>query len=143
MAELFEPGPRMDRTARSFNEPMCAFIDRCGDPCFAEVGAERYTLDRATYAVGAQPLPVKALRRDLREWLSALDAQADRRREAGRGALPRLSWRQDGWQLEFTAQPIGSERAWADFPLVRTHLRTGWAHDTSRILGALNEKANR
>ena len=248
MAELFEHGPRMDRTARSFNEPMCAFIDRCGDPFFAEVrrlmtgwlghipaahiadlrrrlqsrddaqfesafwelylheaymcsgyrltlhptptgtgrrpdfliegddarfyleavragaparragedkrltearrvlaevGAERYTLDMATYAVGARPLPVKAVRRDLREWLSALDAQADRRREAGRGALPRLSWRQDGWQLEFTAQPIGSERAGAGLPLVRTHLRTGWAHDTSRVLGALNEKANR
>jgi hypothetical protein len=37
MAELFGHGPRTDRTARSFNEPMCAFIDRSGDPFFAEV----------------------------------------------------------------------------------------------------------
>jgi hypothetical protein len=37
MAELFGHGPRTDRAARSFNEPMCAFIDRSGDPFFAQV----------------------------------------------------------------------------------------------------------
>jgi hypothetical protein len=247
MAELFAHGPRTDRTARSFNEPMFTFIDRCGDPFFAEVrrlmtgwlghvpaahvtdlrrrlqsrddaqfesafwelylheaylrsgyrltihppltgtrrrpdfliegddarfyleavracapagrtsenrrleearrvladvGAEHHILDMATYAVGPRQLPAKALRRDLREWLSALDAQADRRSEPGRGALPCLSWRQDGWRLEFTAQPIRAEQAGADLPVVRAHLRMGWAHDASRILGALNEKAN-
>jgi len=248
LAELFGHGPRTDRTARSFNEPMCAFMDRSGDPFFAgvrdlmagwlghvpsdhvadlrhrlqskdgaqfesafwelylheaylrsgyrltihpaltgtrhrpdfliedgdtrfyleavgacapagrasenrrleearrilaEVGAERHLLDMATYQVGQRPLPVKALRRDLREWLSTLDVQVDRRTAAAGGVIARRSWRHDGWRLEFTAQPLRSEHAGAGLPLVRGHLRMGWGHDASRILGALNEKANR
>ena len=248
MAGLFRLGPRTDRTARSFNEPMCAFMDRSGDPFFADVrhlmagwlghvpsehvtdlrrrlqskddaqfesafwelylheaylrsgyrltlhpalngtgrrpdfliegdgtrfyleavracapagrtsenrrleearrvlaelGAERYLLDMATYQVGARPLPVKTLRRDLREWLSALDAQADRCTAQGRGAIARRSWHHDGWRLEFTAESLRPGHGDAGLPLVRAHLRFGWAHDASRILDALNEKANR
>jgi hypothetical protein len=97
----------------------------------------------ATYQVGARPLPVKTLRRDLRGWLSALDAQADRSAAQGRGAIARRSWHHDGWRLEFTAQPLRPGHGDAGLPLVRAHLRFGWAHDASRILDALNEKANR
>lgn len=250
MGELFLPGPRADRSARAFNEPLYAFVDRSGQPFFAEirrlliewlshvpppdptdlrrrlqskddalfesafwevflheaylrsgysitihpavtgtsrrpdflvegdgtrfyveavracappdrtgqarrleevrrvlatVSADRYILDMATYAIGARPLDVRGLRRDLRKWLSDLDGQAGGLR-AGEGsrALARLSWRHEGgWRLEFTAQPIRSDHVGAGLPLVRAHLSMGWAHDASRILTALDHKANR
>ncbi len=37
MGELFRPGPRADRSARAFNEPLYAFVDRSGQPFFTEI----------------------------------------------------------------------------------------------------------
>lgn len=111
----------------------------------AAIGADRHILDMATYAIGGQPLQVKALRHDLREWLTRLD-QDDERSRAGSpsGALHRLSWNQaDGWRLEFTAQRLRSEDVGRGAPLIRTQMKMGWGHDAARILGVLDDKANK
>lgn len=111
----------------------------------AELRADRYMLDMASYVIGARPLKVKVLRRDLREWLADLDRKANPY-PAGTGSrtLPRLSWRQeDGWRLEFTAQLLRPEHIGTGLPLIRAHLTVGWGHDAARILAALDEKANK
>ncbi len=111
----------------------------------AALGADHYFLDMATYAIGARPLRAKRLRHDLRTWLAGLDA-ANGHSPAGTGpgALPRLSWRQeDGWRLEFTAQRLQPQHTAAGYPLFRAHLHAGWGHDASRILAALDAKADR
>jgi len=111
----------------------------------ATLRADRYMLDMATYAIGARPLQVKVLRRDLREWLADLDLEANRHPAGtGSGTLHRLPWRQeDGWRLEFTAQPLRPEHVGTGLPLIRAHLTMGWGHDADRILAALDEKANK
>jgi hypothetical protein len=109
------------------------------------IGADQYLLDMAIYAVGAQPLQVKTLRRDLREWLMELDQDAGSSHgRSGSRALYRHSWSQaDGWRLEFTAQQLRAEDAGRGLPLIRSYMKMGWGHDAARILGVLDDKANR
>ena len=64
-------------------------------------------------------------------------------REKGHARWPACRGVVGGWRLEFTAQPIRSDHVGAGLPLVRAHLSIGWAHDASRILTALDHKANR
>ena len=74
----------------------------------ATLRADRHVLDMATYAIGEQPLQVRALRRDLREWLARLDLDTDAPRTGSPSrTLRRFSWSQaDGWRLEFTMQQL-------------------------------------
>ena len=110
----------------------------------AALGADHYFLDMATYAIGTRPLAAKRLRHDLRTWLAGLDA-ANGHPPAGTGpgALRCLSWRkEDGWRLEFTAQRLQPQHTAAGYPLFRAP-HAGWGHDASRILAALEAKADR
>jgi hypothetical protein len=111
----------------------------------ASIGADRHVLDMATYAIGSQPLRVRTLRRDLREWLTSLDQNADRSRAGSPSrTLHRRSWSQeDGWRLEFTAQQLRPEDEGRGLPLIRAHMKMGWGHDSARILGVLDDKANK
>ena len=111
----------------------------------ATLGADRYFLDMSAYAIGTQPLRIKQLRRDLRDWLAGLETDTGPR-PAGANSriLHRRSWRQqDGWRLEFTAQQLRPEHAGTGLPLVRSHMLGGWGRDATRILAVLNEKTNK
>ena len=111
----------------------------------ATLGLDHSFLGMATYAIGTRPLRAKRLRHDLRTWLAGLDAaNGHSPTGTGPGALHRLSWRQeDGWRLEFTAQRLQPQHTAAGYPLFRAHLHAGWGHDASRILAALDAKADR
>lgn len=111
----------------------------------ATLRADRYLIDLAVYAIGAKPLELTQLRRDLREWLAALDQGANSGPAgASEGAVHRRSWRQeDGWRLEFNAQRLRPEHAGAGFPLIRSHMRMGWGHDATRILSVLEKKTKK
>jgi len=111
----------------------------------ATLGADRYFIDMAAYAIGAKPLEITQLRRDLREWLAGLDRAASPG-SAGSSpiALHRRSWRQeDGWRLEFNAQRLRPEHVGAGFPLIRSHMVMGWGHDATRILSVLDKKTKK
>ena len=99
----------------------------------------------ATYSIGEQPLQVRALRRDLREWLARLDLDTDAPRTGSPSrTLRRFSWSQaDGWRLEFTMQQLRPEDVGRGRPLIRAHMKMGWGHDSVRILGVLDDKANK
>jgi len=111
----------------------------------ATLRADRHVLDMATYAVGEQPRQVRALRRDLREWLARLDLDTDAPRTGSPSrTLRRFSWSQaDGWRLEFTMQQLRPEDVGRGRPLIRAHMKMGWGHDSVRILGVLDDKANK
>jgi len=111
----------------------------------ATLRADRHVLDMATYAIGEQPLQVRTLRRDLRERLARLDQDTDAPHTGSPSrTLRRFSWSQaDGWRLEFTVQQLRPEDAGRGQPLIRAHMKMGWGHDSDRILGVLNDKANK
>lgn len=111
----------------------------------ATLRADRHVLDMATYAIGEQPLQVRALRRDPREWLARLDLDTDAPRTGSPSrTLRRFSWSQaDGWRLEFTMQQLRPEDVGRGRPLIRAHMKMGWGHDSVRILGVLDDKANK
>lgn len=111
----------------------------------ATLRADRYFIDLAVYAIGAKPLEIAHLRRDLREWLAALEQDANSSpAEASPVAVHRRSWGQeDGWRLELNAQRLRREHVGAGFPLIRSHMRMGWSHDASRILSVLEKKTKK
>jgi hypothetical protein len=108
-----------------------------------EIAPGSYRLDMVTYAVGRQPPSMRKLRRELREWLSALGQGAGNPAAAGAyRAVSHLTWRTpDGWHVEFGAVPVLSGHTARH--LVGTHTAGGWSDDASRITAALESKADR
>jgi hypothetical protein len=78
------------------------------------VPADRFKVSVTSYQVGTQPLATKRLRSVLVDWLAGLDPAtvvAAYERSAGFGALPRMSWVDADWRLEFHAFPLKVESA--------------------------------
>lgn len=77
----------------------------------SDLRVQDFTLFLSTDRVGAAPLATKRLRASLIQWVANLDANevsaaiADGR-AIGLRALPQLRWRNDGWDLTFSAGPL-------------------------------------
>jgi hypothetical protein len=108
-----------------------------------EIAPGGYRLDMVTYAVGRQPPSMAKLRRELREWLSALgQGTGNTAAAAAYRAVSHHVWQTpDGWHVEFGAAPVLPGHTIRH--LVGMHTTGGWSGDAARITAALESKADR
>jgi hypothetical protein len=101
--------------------------------------ADRFMIDVTTYNVGPRPLATRKLRQQLITWLAGCDpvrVAQEAASFAGFAGLPRSTWRQDGWHLEFHAFPLRAEGASRGKGLVGM-LGPGEAHVVDNVSGIL------
>lgn len=85
----------------------------------SDLKIQDFSLSVSTNRMGAAPLATRALRAELIQWVTGLDAGgvsaaiADGR-TIDMWALPQLPWRGDGWDLTFTALPVDIARRGVD-----------------------------
>jgi hypothetical protein len=108
-----------------------------------EIAPGGYRLDMVTYTVGRQPPSLGKLRRELREWLSALgQGPGNPAAAAAYRAVSHLTWQTpDGWHVQFGAVPVLPGHTARH--LVGTHTTGGWSDDASRITAAIESRADR
>lgn len=113
-----------------------------------ELAADKFKI-RFTYdSIGSQPLATTKLRIQLKQWLASLDPGAVIAAYAASPkdqSLPRHSFAEDGWSLEFTALPLGPETAGKGGRLVGVFgaKRAAGVDNVSPLARAVDQKANR
>ncbi|MCZ2820776.1 hypothetical protein O2V63_10585 [Modestobacter sp. VKM Ac-2977] len=97
-----------------------------------------WTLSFEWHRIGPRPPKAVRLRNRLVTWLDDLDRSHDTDEYAGR---PKFSYDDDGWKLDFTALPVGSDQA----PLVaiRGAGRARGADNKAGLNRVLGAKSNR
>lgn len=94
---------------------------------------------------GGGPLRTRPLRSALEKWLAELNPDDYRDRGNGRGDLPDMHYKMDGWRIQFHAFPKSLEARGREGarPLgIFGGGRASWAHDEEGIKNALSDKGS-